>query len=61
MENLEETLRQSHNWVMIRINELCLEKKYEDAKSLKKEFSEWLNPKILEHDIYSMKYLNKNS
>lgn len=61
MEELETTLRHSHDWVLDRINQLCAEKQYDDAYALKREFNEWLNPRIHEHDIYSMKYLKKNN
>jgi len=29
----------------------------EDAHAIKSEFSEWLNPDIDDHDIYSLEYI----
>ncbi len=57
MQEIEVTLRHSHDWVLERIGVLCLQKNYEDARSLEREFSEWLNPSIENHDIYSLVYL----
>ena len=57
MEEIEDTLRHSHEWVMNRINQLCEENKYKNARALKKEFNEWLNPRIEEHNIFSLKFL----
>ena len=57
METLEQTLRTSHDWAVDRIHFLCEEKDYEDAHAIQSEFSEWLNPDISEHDIFSLSYL----
>jgi hypothetical protein len=59
MQEMEETLRYSHDWVMNRINELCANSEYKNAKALKKEFNEWLNPSIEEHNIVSLKFIGE--
>jgi hypothetical protein len=33
------------------------EQDLEDARSIQLEFSEWLNPDIEDHDIYSLEYI----
>jgi hypothetical protein len=57
METLEKTLRTSHDWAVDRIHFLCEEKDYEDAHAIQSEFSEWLNPDIPDHDIFSLEYI----
>ena len=59
MTILEDTLRNSHDWAVDRIHFLCEEKNYEDAHAIQSEFSEWLNPDISEHDIFSLEYLGE--
>jgi hypothetical protein len=59
METLEQTLRVSHDWAVDRIHALCEQKDYEDAHAIQSEFSEWLNPNILNHDIYSLEYIGE--
>jgi hypothetical protein len=56
METLEQTLRSSHDWATDRIHYLS-KKNIDDAYAIQSEFSEWLNPNILEHDIFSLEYL----
>jgi hypothetical protein len=58
MVTLEQTLRQSHDWAVDRIHILS-ERNIEDAHSIQSEFSEWLNPDISEHDIFSLEYLGE--
>lgn len=57
MTLLEQTLRNSHDWAIDRIYTLCENKSIEDAHAIQAEFSEWLNPDIPEHDIFSLEYL----
>ena len=56
MEILEKTLRQTHDWAVDRIHTLC-ERNIEDAHAIQSEFREWLNPDILDHDIFSLEFL----
>jgi hypothetical protein len=58
METLEKTLRQSYDWAIDRIHYLS-EQNIDDAHAIQSEFSEWLNPNILDHDIFSMQYLGE--
>jgi len=65
MVTLEETLQLTHEWAVDRIHTLCEEdqidflKGLEDAYAIQSEFSEWLNPDIDDHDIYSLEYLGE--
>ena len=59
MEILEKTLKQSHDWAVDRIHTLCEEKNIEDAHAIQSEFSEWLNPDIPEHDIFSLEFIGE--
>ena len=58
MVTLEQTLQETHDWAVDRIHTLC-EKNIEDARAIQSEFSEWLNPNILEHDIFSLEYIGE--
>ena len=60
MVNLETTLKQSHDWAVDRMNFLCDKKNIEDAHAIQSEFSEWLNPDIPEHDVFSLEYIGEN-
>jgi hypothetical protein len=59
METLEKTLKQSHDWAVDRIHFLCEEKNIENARAIQSEFSEWLNPDIPEHDVFSLEYIGE--
>ena len=56
MEILHQTLKTSHDWAIDRIHYLS-EKDIENAHAIQQEFSEWLNPDIEEHDIFSLEYI----
>jgi hypothetical protein len=56
MTLLEQTLRTSHDWAIDRIHYLS-EKNIDDAYAIQAEFSEWMNPDIPEHDVFSLEYL----
>ena len=60
MVTLEQTLRTSHDWAVDRIHSLCDQNDYEDAQAIQSEFSEWLNPDIPDHDIYSLEYIGES-
>jgi hypothetical protein len=57
MTILEQTLKFSHDWAIDRIHILCENDNLEDAHAIQAEFSEWMNPNINEHDIFSLEYL----
>jgi len=56
MVTLEQTLRQTHDWAIDRIHTMS-EIDIDDAYAIQQEFSEWLNPDIEDHDIYSLEYI----
>tara|TARA_B100000085_G_C18413089_1_gene459441 strand:+ start:103 stop:297 length:195 start_codon:yes stop_codon:yes gene_type:complete len=61
MVTLEKTLQLTHDWAIDRMHQLC-ENGYEsvqDAYAVQCEFSEWLNPEVEEHDIFSLEYLGE--
>jgi len=65
METLESTLSQIHDWAVDRIHELCERDKeisltMDDAYAIQCEFSEWLDPKVTDHDIFSLEYIGDN-
>ena len=63
METLEETLHKTHQWAIDRMHTLCADRdsdpmeSIENAHAIQTEFSEWLNPNIEDHDIYSLEFL----
>ena len=63
MVTLEQTLQETHDWVVDRMHTLCEIETYdvldsvENAHALQSEFAEWLNPSIEDHEIYSLEYL----
>jgi len=58
METLEKTLQTTHDWAVDRIYTLC-EENLENAHAIQSEFSEWLNPDILNHDIFSLEFIGE--
>jgi len=61
MDHLNKTLKRNHDWVLKRVHDL-VNKEYEgDAYSLVQEFSEWLDPKEDNHEIYSLEYIGEGS
>jgi hypothetical protein len=61
MEILEKTLRTSHDWAVDRIHSLCENEDYDDAQAIQSEFSEWLNPDIPEHDVFSLEFIGEEN
>ena len=58
MGTLEQTLKQTHDWVIDRVEILTENQLEEDAFSIVQEFSEWLDPDKYDHDIFSLEYIN---
>ena len=58
MVTLEETLQTTHDWAVDRIHTLC-EENIDNAHAIQSEFSEWLNPNILDHDIFSLEFIGE--
>jgi hypothetical protein len=62
MATLEQALRQSHDWAVDRIHFLCEqneEYEYQNAYAVQKEFEEWLDPNIENHDVFSLQYIGE--
>lgn len=58
MVTLEQTLRQTHDWAIDRIHTMS-EIDMDNAYAIQQEFSEWLDPDIEDHDIYSLEYIGE--
>jgi len=56
MVTLEQTLSETYDWAIDRIHHLS-EIDLEDAYAIQEEFSEWLDPSVDDHDIFSMRYI----
>ena len=56
MVTLEQTLRTTHDWAIDRIHSIC-DRDIDNAHAIQSEFSEWLDPNIDEHDIFSLEYI----
>ena len=59
MVTLEETLQETHDWAVDRIHILCEKDCIENAHAIQSEFGEWLNPDILEHDVFSLEFIGE--
>jgi hypothetical protein len=63
MVTLEDTLKMTHDWAVDRLHTLCDMETYdvlesiENAYAIQSEFSEWLNPNIKDHEIFSLEYI----
>ena len=60
MQTLEQTLEQTHDWVIDRVDILTENELEEDAFSIVQEFSEWLDPDKEDHDICSLEYIGED-
>lgn len=58
IETIEETLYHVRDWAVGRIHELSNANEIEDAFSITKEFSEWLNSEENDEDIISIEYMS---
>ena len=68
METLDKTLKNAHDWSRERIHVLCERGEVESIPSLKddafsifKEFEEWYNEDVDDHDIISLEYIGDGS
>ena len=61
METLERALRTSYDWAIDRMHFLYEMKDYDSAVAIQSEFSEWLNPDIPEHDIFSLEFIGEEN
>ena len=60
MEILEKTLQITHDWAIDRIHILCEKDCIDNAHAIQSEFSEWLNPDIPEHDVFSLEFIGED-
>ena len=68
METLDTTLKNAHDWSRERIHILCEMGEVESIPSLKddafaifKEFEEWYDEDVDDHDIISLEYIGDGS
>jgi len=60
MATLKETLKQTHNWSLSRINELCSRDDFEEVvngDSIRQEFREWFDREE-ETNVLSLEYID---
>ena len=60
MATLKETLKQTHNWSLSRINELCSRDDFEEVvngDSIRQEFREWFD-REKETNVLSLEYID---
>tara|TARA_Y100001963_G_scaffold23439_1_gene31078 strand:- start:154 stop:348 length:195 start_codon:yes stop_codon:yes gene_type:complete len=61
MQTLEQTLRESCDWAIRRVELLTEEHKHDDAFSIVQEFEEWLPEDAEDHEIFSLQWLGEDS
>ena len=60
MATLKETLKQTHDWSLSRINELCSRDDFEEVvngDSIRQEFREWFDREE-ETNVLSLEYID---
>ena len=66
MATLKESVNDTYDWSLYRINELCSRGDFEEVvngDSLRQEFDEWINAnnKDLDEEIISLAYIGEGS
>ena len=66
MGTLKESVNDTYDWSLYRINELCSRGDFEEVvngDSIRQEFDEWIsaNNKDLDEEIISLAYIGKGS
>ena len=66
MDSFTKSLRNTYNWSIDRMNDLCTdgdEEQLKDAISIRQEFAEWLlrEDKEIHHEIVSLEYMGEGS
>ena len=66
MATLKESVNDTYDWSLYRINQLCSRGDFEEVvngDSIRQEFDEWImaNNKNLDEDIISMAYIGEGS
>ena len=62
MATLDSTIRKTHDWALDRINLMSKDvDSIQDGYAIVQEFDEWLDPRVQDHDIFSMEYIGEGS
>ena len=61
MDILDRTIAEAHEWARMRIDLLTKKGNTDDAFSIVQEFSEWLDSKDEDQDVYSLEYIGEDS
>jgi hypothetical protein len=51
MDPLEQAVADTYNWAKLRVDQLLMEEKYQEASDLYEEFREWLVETDADHEI----------
>ena len=64
MATLKESVNDSYDWSLYRINEICSRGDFEEVvngDSIRQEFNEWLSDNYEDQEIISLEYIGEGS
>ena len=64
MATLKESVNDTYDWSLYRINELCSRGDFEEVvngDSIRQEFNEWLSDNYKDLEIISLEYIGEGS
>ncbi len=64
MGTLKESVNDTYDWSLYRINELCSRGDFEEVvngDSIRQEFNEWLSDNYEDQEIISLEYIGEGS
>ena len=64
MATLKESVNDTYDWSLYRINELCTRGDFEEVvngDSIRQEFNEWLSDNYKDQEIISLEYIGEGS
>ena len=64
MATLKESVNDTYDWSLYRINELCSRGDFEEVvngDSIRQEFDEWLSDNYKDQEIISLEYIGNGS
>ena len=64
MATLKESVNDTYDWSLYRINELCSRGEFEEVvngDSIRQEFNEWLSDNYKDQEIISLEYIGEGS
>tara|TARA_B100001094_G_scaffold311636_1_gene347493 strand:+ start:293 stop:499 length:207 start_codon:yes stop_codon:yes gene_type:complete len=64
MATLKESVNDTYDWSLYRINQLCSRGDFEEVvngDSIRQEFDEWLSDNYRDQEIISLEYIGKGS